>query len=69
MSQILDECLEKNIELNYYQTKQKYYGESGGIRVTKENREEINKRFMAALSGNEDDWDDDYHPNLEKDKQ
>jgi hypothetical protein len=27
------------------------------------------KRFMAALSGNEDDWDDDYHPNLEKDKQ
>jgi hypothetical protein len=24
---------------------------------------------MAALSGNEDDWDDDYHPNLEKDKQ
>jgi hypothetical protein len=59
ISQILDECIEKNIELNYYSTKQKYYGESGGIRVTKENREEVMKRFMASLSGNEDDWDDD----------
>jgi hypothetical protein len=67
MSQILDECLEKNIELNYYQTKQKYYGESGGMKVTEQNRDEIMKRFMASLSGNEDDWDDDYHPNLEKD--
>jgi hypothetical protein len=69
MSQILDECIEKNIELNYYQTKSKYYSESGGIQVTKQNRDEILKRFMASLSGNEDDWDDDYDPKLEKEKQ
>lgn len=69
MSQILDECLEKNIELNYYQTKSKYYSESGGIQVTKQNRDEILKRFMASLSGNENDWDDDYDPKLEKEKQ
>jgi hypothetical protein len=24
---------------------------------------------MASLSGNEDDWDDDYDPKLEKEKQ
>jgi hypothetical protein len=69
MSQILDECIEKNIELNYYQTKSKYYSESGGIQVTKQNRDEILKRFMSSLSGNEDDWDDDYDPKLEKEKQ
>jgi hypothetical protein len=69
ISDIVDKCIENNIELNYYQTKSKYYSESGGMQVTKQNRDEIVKRFMAALSGNEDDWDDDYHPNLEKDKQ
>jgi len=71
LSDILDKCIEKNIELNYYQTKSKYYSESGGMKVTEQNRDEIMKRFIASLSGNEDDWDDDdFNGNdLTKDKQ
>ena len=49
LTDILDKCLEMGIQLRYFETKQKYYGESGGIIVTKENRDEIFNKFMEAL--------------------
>lgn len=49
LSDILDGCIEQGIQLRYFETKQKYYGESGGIVVTKENRDEIFNKFMTAL--------------------
>lgn len=51
LSDILDGCIEQGIQLRYFETKQKYYGESGGIVVTKQNRDEIFNKFMTALGG------------------
>lgn len=49
LDEIMDTCLKMGIQLRYFETKQKYYGESGGIVVTKENKDEILNKFMEGL--------------------
>lgn len=49
LDEIMDTCLQMGIQLRYFENKQKYYAESGGIVVTKENQDEILNKFMEEL--------------------